>query len=129
MNNDNESNKRRAEVIKEAYKLQEDINDSARDVNIDICDINNALLSSDVKQMRDCAIRIINKYPNFLNYLPKQACLIIPLNIPLENMSYEQLYIVLVAEINALKNMIREYGVSQGVKKGLELAMKWRLED
>lgn len=129
MNNDNESKKRQAEVFKEGLELQKEINDSVKDVNTDIYHIDHALLNNDVKQMRDCAIFIKNKYPNFLSFLPPQVCLIIPMKIPLEFMSYEQLHIVLIAEINALKNMISEYGISQSIKKGLELAMKWRLED
>ncbi len=44
-------------------------------------------------------------------------------------MEYGQIRTVLIAEINALRNMVDDYGLSQGIKKGLELAVKWRIED
>ena len=50
-------------------------------------------------------------------------------HLTFEDMEYGQIRTVLIAEINALRNMVDDYGLSQGIKKGLELAVKWRIED
>ena len=44
-------------------------------------------------------------------------------------MTYEQLRHVLITERDALQNLKSEYGLSQGIKRGLELAAKWNAED
>ena len=59
---------------------------------------------------------------------PKQVLPFIP-SIPIEDMEYGQIRTVLIAEINALRNMVDDYGLSQGIKRGLELAAKWNAED
>ena len=86
------------------------------------------LFANNIVQMRECAISIKRKYPLFYCYLPKQVLPFIP-SIPIEDMEYGQIRTVLIAEINALRNMVDDYGLSQGIKKGLELAVKWRIED
>ena len=124
----NDITKRQAEVIQEAIELQKDITDSTKEINQDIIDINNALLSNNITQMRECAISIKLKHPHFYQHLPIQVLSFIP-SIPIEEMEYEQLRTVLIAEINALQNMVNNYELSQSIKKGLKLAAKWRIED
>ena len=128
MYDDNDIKKRQAEVFKEGVELHNDVNDFANEINKSIFDINNALFSNNIAQMRECAISIKRKYPLFYCYLPKQVLPFIP-SIPIEDMEYGQIRTVLIAEINALRNMVDDYGLSQGIKKGLELAIKWRIED
>ncbi|MBQ4632810.1 MAG: hypothetical protein IJB46_05615 [Prevotella sp.] len=124
----NDIKKRQVEVLKEGLELQNDVNEFAKEINKGISDINNALFGNNIVQMRECAISIKRKYPLFYCYLPKQVLLCIP-SIPIEDMEYGQIRTVLIAEINALRNMVDDYGLSQGIKKGLELAVKWRIED
>lgn len=124
----NDIKKRQAEVFKEGVELQNNVNDFANEINKDIFDINNALSSNNIAQMRECAISIKRKYPLFYQHLPMQVLPFIP-SIAIEDMEYGQLQTVLIAEINALRNMVDNYGRSQGIKKGLELASKWQLED
>lgn len=128
MYDNNDIKKKQAEVLKEGVELQNDINESVKEINRDIFDINNALLSNNIAQMRECAISIKRKYPLYYRSLPIQALPFIP-TISIEEMEYDQLRTVLIAEIIALRNMADNYGVSQGIKKGLELAIKWRIED
>ena len=124
----NDIKKRQVEVLKEGLELQNDVNEFAKEINKGISDINSALFRDNIEQMRECAISIKKKYPLFYCYLPKQVLPFIP-SIPIEDMEYGQLRTVLIAEINALRNMVDDYGLSQGIKKGLELAVKWRIED
>ncbi len=124
----NDIKKRQVEVLKEGLELQNDVNEFAKEINKGISDINNALFGNNIVQMRECAISIKRKYPLFYCYLPKQVLPFIP-SILIEDMEYGQIRIVLIAEINALRNMVDGYGLSQGIKKGLELAVKWRIED
>lgn len=124
----NDIKKRQVEVLKEGLELQNDVNEFEKEINKGISDINNALFSNNIVQMRECAISIKRKYPLFYCYLPKQVLQFIP-SIPIEDMEYGQIRTVLIAEINALRNMVDDYGLSQGIKKGLELAIKWRIED
>ena len=128
MYDNNDIKKRQAEVLKEGVELQNDVNESVKEINKDIVDINNALLSSNMAQMRECAISIKRKYPLYYRSLPIQALPFIP-TIPIEGMEYNQLCTILIAEIIALRNMVDNYGLSQGIKKGLELAIKWSIED
>ena len=125
---DNDIKKRQAEVFKEGVELHNDVNDFANEINKSIFDINNALFSNNIAQMRECAISVKRKYPLFYQHLPKQVLPFIP-SIAIEDMEYGQLQTVLIAEINALRKMVDNYGRSQGIKKGLELASKWQLED
>ncbi len=129
MCNDSDNKKRQAEVFKEGLNLYNDVNDFVKEIKKDIHDINNALWINDINLMRDCAIIIKNKYPNFTLALSCNICLFLPYNIRIEDMTCEQLYNVLVAEKIALQNIENEYGLSQAIKRGLELAAKWRLED
>ena len=124
----NDIKKRQVEVLKEGLELQNDVNEFAKEINKGISDINNALFGNNIVQMRECAISIKRKYPLFYCYLPQQVLPFIP-SIPIEDMEYGQIRTVLIAEINALRNMVDDYGLSQGIKKGLELAVKWRIED
>ena len=124
----NDIKKRQVEVLKEGLELQNDVNEFAKEINKGISDINNALFGNNIVQMRECAISIKRKYPLFYCYLPKQVLPFIP-SIPIKDMEYGQIRTVLIAEINALRNMVDDYGLSQGIKKGLELAVKWRIED
>lgn len=124
----NDIKKRQVEVLKEGLELQNDVNEFAKEINKGISYINYALFGNNIVQMRECAISIKRKYPLFYCYLPKQALPFIP-SIPIEDMEYGQIRTVLIAEINALRNMVDDYGLSQGIKKGLELAVKWRIED
>ena len=124
----NDIKKRQVEVLKEGLELQNDVNEFAKEINKGISDINYALFGNNIVQMRECAISIKRKYPLFYCYLPKQVLSFIP-SIPIEDMEYGQIRTVLIAEINALRNMVDDYGLSQGIKKGLELAVKWRIED
>ena len=124
----NDIKKRQVEVLKEGLELQNDVNEFAKEINKGISDINNALFGNNIVQMRECAISIKRKYPLFYCYRPKQVLPFIP-SIPIEDMEYGQIRSVLIAEINALRNMVDDYGLSQGIKKGLELAVKWRIED
>ena len=124
----NDIKKRQVEVLKEGLELQNDVNEFAKEINKGISDINNALFGNNIVQMRECAISIKRKYPLFYCYFPKQVLPFIP-SIPIEDMEYGQIRTVLIAEINALRNMVDDYGLSQGIKKGLELAVKWRIED
>ena len=124
----NDIKKRQVEVLKEGLELQNDVNEFAKEINKGISDINYALFGNNIVQMRECAISIKRKYPLFYCYLPKQVLPFIP-SIPFEDMEYGQIRTVLIAEINALRNMVDDYGLSQGIKKGLELAVKWRIED
>ena len=124
----NDIKKRQVEVLKEGLELQNDVNEFAKEINKGISDINYALFGNNIVQMRECAISIKRKYPLFYCYLPKHALPFIP-SIPIEDMEYGQIRTVLIAEINALRNMVDDYGLSQGIKKGLELAVKWRIED
>ena len=124
----NDIKKRQVEVLKEGLELQNDENEFAKEINKGISDINDALFGNNIVQMRECAISIKRKYPLFYCYLPKQVLPFIP-SIPIEDMEYGQIRTVLIAEINALRNMVDDYGLSQGIKKGLELAVKWRIED
>ena len=124
----NNIKKRQVEVLKEGLELQNDVNEFAKEINKGISDINYALFGNNIVQMRECAISIKRKYPLFYCYLPMQVLPFIP-SIPIEDMEYGQIRTVLIAEINALRNMVDDYGLSQGIKKGLELAVKWRIED
>lgn len=124
----NDIKKRQVEVLKEGLELQNDVNEFAKEINKGISDINYALFGNNIVQMRECAISIKRKYPLFYCYLPMQVLPFIP-SIPIEDMEYGQIRTVLIAEINALRNMVDDYGLSQGIKKGLELAVKWRIED
>ena len=124
----NDIKKRQAEVLKKGVELQNDVSDFANEINKDIFDINNTLFSNNIAQMRECAILIKRKYPLFYHHLPRQVLPFIP-SIPIEDMEYGQIRTVLIAEIKALRNMVDDYGLSQGIKKGLELAIKWRIED
>lgn len=124
----NDIKKRQAEVLKKGVELQNDVSDFANEINKDIFDINNTLFSNNIAQMRECAILIKRKYPLFYQHLPRQVLSFIP-SIPIENMGYGQLRTILIAEINALRNMVDGYGLSQGIKKGLELVIKWSIED
>ena len=124
----NDIKKRQVEVLKEGLEQQNDVNEFEKEINKGISDINNALFGNNIVQMRECAISIKRKYPLFYCYLPKQFLPFIP-SIPIEDMEYGQIRTVLIAEINALRNMVDDYGLSQGIKKGLELAIKWRIED
>ena len=124
----NDIKKRQVEVLKEGLELQNDVNELAKEINKGISDINNALFGNKIVQMRECAISIKRKYPLFYCYLPKQVLPFMP-SISIEDMEYGQIRTVLIAEINALRNMVDDYGLSQGIKKGLELAVKWRIED
>jgi hypothetical protein len=126
--NNDDVKKRQVEVLKEGIELQNDVNEFAKEINKGIYDINNALFSNNIAQMCECAISIRRKYPLFYCYLPKQVLPFIP-SIPIENMENEQLRTILIAEMNALRNMVDKYGLSHGIKKGLELAIKWRIED
>ena len=61
--------------------------------------------------------------------LPYNVRLLLPYSIAIEDMTYEQLRHVLITERDALQNLKSEYGLSQGIKRGLELAAKWNAED
>ena len=128
MYNDN-NKKRQAEILKECIELQKDVNDYTTKIDRDIFDINIALLGNDMALMQECAIHIKIKYPNFTQALPYNVSLLLPYSIAIEDMTYEQLCHVLITERDALQNLKSEYGLSQGIKRGLELAAKWNAED
>ena len=126
----NDNNKRRqAEILKECIELQKDVKDNTTKIDRDIFDINIALLGNDMALMQECAIHIKNKYPHYTQALPNNVRLLLPYSIAIEDMTYEQLRHVLITERDALQNLKSEYGLSQGIKRGLELAAKWNAED
>ena len=122
--NKNEITKRQAEVLKEILELHKDI----KDIYKETIKIEDSLSNSNLTQMKECAISIKNKYPRFYDFLPQYALIYLS-NIAIEDMSFNQVYNLLILEIIALHNLMYTYAIYSGIKTKIELNLKWRLED
>ena len=113
--------KRRNEALKELTEAQQDISDYNRDIDIDIYKINQALLYGDYTQREECKCDIVQKYPNYAQYLDNRSLLLNLLcNDPTTILGIQKL---------ALINMKSNHCFQEYLKRGMKLQVKWRLED
>ena len=118
---ENKNIKRLNETLKEVVELQQDIDDFNRDIEIDIDKINRMLMYGDLKQREECRNEILQKYPNYAQYLDNRAFLL--------NLIVYDPTTILRIQKRALINMKSCFGFSRGVNKGAKLGVKWQMED
>lgn len=113
--------KRINETLKEIVETHQEINDFNRDIDIDICKINYALMYGNQTQRERCRCDIVRKYPNYAHYLNNRAFV---LNL----IVYDPTTILRIQKI-ALTNMKRSFRFLRGIDRGAKLGAKWRMED